>query len=718
MAAISSRRSLPPPGAGGKIRRARRLPPATSPYLRPAVALGPNSSPDSPNRGWLFTASRSVAFAAGKFLSFIRSENSSSSSLSSSTSSSSDGNGENDEYEDVDGLCCVRSKKADDLNMNGILPVAMMSPEEESQSQFIAQDRSRTKLAIEYLLLQETYTREECIKLTKIIQSRVVDDPTNGVIIKDGKDAVLKGLYDPSVGNTTPPSETHLSLSQTRKSPHVFPYSANRWSIFSPKSSVLHASSSDAYKTAIMEAKKWLQEKKSEMNSKSDLDNGPCTLNTDIPSHGNEGDMGSPVDLAKSYMQSRPPWASPSLLNITLKSPSPIRLKFSDDEAQHAMSNHSPFLETAKRTSGFDSSDIHEEIQRVQLKLAESTSEPSPFKQNESSSRLLANVSGETTLVALERSELVGVSQNTDFAEVGNTVTPSGNLPLQLDVDNAATEDRVNLSHEHDVEGNFVATGVFNGPLTNPSFLKIVSNCGEDAVAEKHDFSKHVNELRAACPTLSLQDNNQDLGDACLSQQKVGSGTASHESTVPTAVHTQNIGNTVGELTSNREVLVSQKICCSTPSDTDRPDDHKDAHLFKSSSEMCSAAEKVVDDAIEPHQASLPDLKAYDQVQNGSSNTAEAGESSSSRSSAKSGGKCSKKSQKTSTLSHEVVGVASSQQVHELGSEAFIAVPPDLESNDIVVGCRTRNHTNAFKGHANGNRRKEVGYKRRRGRGK
>ncbi|XP_068648853.1 uncharacterized protein [Aristolochia californica] len=565
MAAISSRRSLPPPGAGGKIRRARRLPPATSPYLRPAVALGPNSSPDSPNRGWLFTASRSVAFAAGKFLSFIRSENSSSSSLSSSTSSSSDGNGENDEYEDVDGLCCVRSKKADDLNMNGILPVAMMSPEEESQSQFIAQDRSRTKLAIEYLLLQETYTREECIKLTKIIQSRVVDDPTNGVIIKDGKDAVLKGLYDPSVGNTTPPSETHLSLSQTRKSPHVFPYSANRWSIFSPKSSVLHASSSDAYKTAIMEAKKWLQEKKSEMNSKSDLDNGPCTLNTDIPSHGNEGDMGSPVDLAKSYMQSRPPWASPSLLNITLKSPSPIRLKFSDDEAQHAMSNHSPFLE--------------------------------------------------------------------------------------------------------------------------------------------------------------------DLGDACLSQQKVGSGTASHESTVPTAVHTQNIGNTVGELTSNREVLVSQKICCSTPRmdkcptvtdprDTDRPDDHKDAHLFKSSSEMCSAAEKVVDDAIEPHQASLPDLKAYDQVQNGSSNTAEAGESSSSRSSAKSGGKCSKKSQKTSTLSHEVVGVASSQQVHELGSEAFIAVPPDLESNDIVVGCRTRNHTNAFKGHANGNRRKEVGYKRRRGRGK
>ncbi|XP_068651846.1 uncharacterized protein [Aristolochia californica] len=545
MATISSPRPLTAPGSGGKIRRARHLPPATSPYLRPA----PATSPDSPNRGWLFTAARSVTSTAGKLLSVFLSENSSSSSRSSGTSSSSDGNGENYECEDVNCLCCVCSKMTVDLNTNGNLPVATMNPDKELQS--ITQDRSRTKLAIEFLLLQETYTREECIKLTKIIQSRVVDGPSNGPITKEGKDAVLKGLYSQSVGNATPPSETWVPLSQMRKSPHVFPYSANRRSIFSPKSSVFRACSPDVQKTAIMEAKKWLQEKKSEMSSKSDLDHGPCNLNTDMLSYGNGGDMSSPVDLAKSYMQ-RPPWASPSLLNITFKSPSPVRLQFPDDEIHHAMSS---------------------------------------------------------------------------------------------------------------------------------------------------------------------QPSLEDLGDACLSQQKVGSGTASHESTVPTAVPTQNIGGTVGELTSNREVLVSQEIWCSMPS-----------------SEMRSAAEKVVHDAFEPHQpscfpdaSSFSDLKlqqAYDQIQNGSNNITGAGESSSSRSSllvglnAKSGGKSLKKSKKQSSLSREVADVASSRQVRKLRGEASMEVPPDDKNNDIEVGSRTRNHPNAFNGHANGNRRKEVGYKRRREKGK
>jgi hypothetical protein len=34
-----------------------------------------------------------------------------------------------------------------------------------------------------------------------------------------------------------------------------------------------------------------------------------------------EGEMGSPVDLAKSYMRERPPWASPSTNHIPLQSP-------------------------------------------------------------------------------------------------------------------------------------------------------------------------------------------------------------------------------------------------------------------------------------------------------------------------------------------------------------------------------------------------------------
>ena len=35
-----------------------------------------------------------------------------------------------------------------------------------------------------------------------------------------------------------------------------------------------------------------------------------------------EGEMGSPVDLAKTYMRVRPPWASPTTNHIQLQSPS------------------------------------------------------------------------------------------------------------------------------------------------------------------------------------------------------------------------------------------------------------------------------------------------------------------------------------------------------------------------------------------------------------
>ncbi|KAG9456352.1 hypothetical protein H6P81_000860 [Aristolochia fimbriata] len=674
MAAISSPRPLSPPGSGGKIRRARRFFPETSPYARPPLGSGPSSPPDSPKRGWLFTAVRSVASTAGKLLSVLRSESPSSSSGSSSTSSSSDGNG--DEYGDVNGLCRECSKNADDLYTNGNLPVA--TPSSEKVPQLITQDRSKTKLAIEYLLMQETYTREECMKLTKIIQSRVVD---------------------------TPITEEE-----------------NRWSIVSPKSSLLHAGSPDVYQTAIIEAKNWLQEKKSEINSKSNVDQEPCTLTTDLLSYPNERETGSPVDLAKSYMQSRPPWASPLLLNVKMKSPSPIQLNFSDDETQHAVSHYSPSLKAAKKSSGFvGSSSIHEEVRRVRLKLAESISESSMLKQNEASPQLLANVSGKTSQVACDRLQLDGISHKSDSAQVDNAVTGSEILPPRLEVDNAGSEDTIRSSLGNDVEQNFVVTDVVNG---NPSSPNVLSKCGEGAVAEKYG-----DELRAACPTFSLQDNNQELGDAYLCQEKGGSGT---KSTVPTSVPTGIIEATVGE-PINRETLPSEEIGCSMTRDSDHGDKGDDA--AKASSEMCSAAEKVVDGVDEPVKgscfadaSSLPDLKqqqAFDPMQNGSSNKTEAGESSgSSRSSvpvepnAKPGGRTSKKSQKKNRMRPVVTGPESSQQVHELQSDDSKQAPSDVERNDIEAESRARTRMNAPEGHANGNRRAEVGYKRRRVSGK
>ena len=54
-----------------------------------------------------------------------------------------------------------------------------------------------------------------------------------------------------------------------------------------------------------------------------------------------EGDMASPVDMAKSYMRSRPPWASQSWNNTELKTPPPIGILHYSDESSHPMAHYS-----------------------------------------------------------------------------------------------------------------------------------------------------------------------------------------------------------------------------------------------------------------------------------------------------------------------------------------------------------------------------------------
>lgn len=47
----------------------------------------------------------------------------------------------------------------------------------------------------------------------------------------------------------------------------------------------------------------------------------------------NEGEMGSPVDVAKLYMKDRPPWTSPCFTSEAQRSASPIGTRlFKDDE--------------------------------------------------------------------------------------------------------------------------------------------------------------------------------------------------------------------------------------------------------------------------------------------------------------------------------------------------------------------------------------------------
>jgi len=45
-----------------------------------------------------------------------------------------------------------------------------------------------------------------------------------------------------------------------------------------------------------------------------------------------EGETGSPVDVAKSYMSERPPWASPCFNTAGQRCASPVRMQFSKED--------------------------------------------------------------------------------------------------------------------------------------------------------------------------------------------------------------------------------------------------------------------------------------------------------------------------------------------------------------------------------------------------
>lgn len=112
----------------------------------------------------------------------------------------------------------------------------------------------------------------------KIIQSRVVDCST----MKEGGDATQKELHGRTVGNDITFSGAWQSSLQFGKSPEAYPYSMNGLSALSPGSSALRGHTPNLCDVAIMEAKKWLEEKKLEPCSNSDRDHGHCSLGTDV----------------------------------------------------------------------------------------------------------------------------------------------------------------------------------------------------------------------------------------------------------------------------------------------------------------------------------------------------------------------------------------------------------------------------------------------------
>ncbi|CAI8599742.1 unnamed protein product [Vicia faba] len=300
--------------SGGKLVRLRRTAAARNrtPYTRP-VPSPSQPQPQSPN--WLsrfvISPSRFIASGAGKILSSVldleSSPGSSSSATSSSSSSYADTNAE--EVGDLDDVSY--SHLEDEVALNEeIKPLAA---------------NSKSKHTIEQLLMQESFSREEGDRLIKIIRSRVVDSPSNDDGVTRPRD----------ISNTT-----------------------------------LASGSPELCSAAVMEAKKWLLEKKSGVGSSADLGYGSHSLNLIALPQAPE-DEGSPVDVAKSYMRARPPWASPSVDHTKPSTPSGIQL-FKEETPHLFGGNSTASLNKYKRDSSATGSwSIQDEIRRVRSRATE-----------------------------------------------------------------------------------------------------------------------------------------------------------------------------------------------------------------------------------------------------------------------------------------------------------------------------------------------------------
>ncbi|XP_014501614.1 protein KAKU4 isoform X4 [Vigna radiata var. radiata] len=302
--------SAPGSRSGGKILRTRRSAAARSrtPYDRPAPAEAP-----SPN--WLsrfvLSPSRFIASGAGKIFSSVLdldNASASSSSSSSAASSSPSSSSNNSDAEEVGTLDDENDKRSEG-------DVALSKP-------FVG--NSKNKHIIEQLILKESFSREECDRLIKIIRSRVVD-PAND----DNGDKRPTDILNKTPGSDSP----------------------------------------DLHSAAVMEAKKWLQEKKSGLDTTSVIGYGSPSLNLfALPQ--DPKDEGSPVDVAKSYMRTRPPWASPSIDHPNSKTPSGVQL-FKEETPYLLGNNSTPSSKLKRGSAATGSWSIQDEIRRVRFRATE-----------------------------------------------------------------------------------------------------------------------------------------------------------------------------------------------------------------------------------------------------------------------------------------------------------------------------------------------------------
>ncbi|KAL2346837.1 hypothetical protein Fmac_000837 [Flemingia macrophylla] len=334
------------PGSGGKMLRTRRSAAARSrtPYDRPPAVVE-SRSPNWLSR-FVVSPTRFIASGAGRLFSSVLDLDSSppsSSSVTSSPSSSADGSDAGNycyslgvEWSEGQKLCTLILVVVDSSFGRSRSREEVGTFDEENDSPlegYVALSKglqpfdwnTKNKHIIEQLLMKESFSREECDRLINIIRSRVVDPANNN----DDGDKRPMDIPNRTLGSDSP----------------------------------------DLHSAAVMEAKKWLQEKKSGLDTNSDIGYGSPSLNlVKLPQAPK--DEGSPVDVAKSYMRSRPPWASPSIDHTRPRTPSGIQLF--KEETPYLFGNNSTQSFKLKRDSSTTGSwSIQEEIRRVRSRATE-----------------------------------------------------------------------------------------------------------------------------------------------------------------------------------------------------------------------------------------------------------------------------------------------------------------------------------------------------------
>ncbi|XP_051219662.1 uncharacterized protein [Lolium perenne] len=247
---------------------------------------------------------------------------------------------------------------------------------------------SESKLAIEKMVMKESFSRDECDKMVKLLQSRVTD-------------STFPETYENGTPNEIPRRKSGAghdftgawrSLNHNRDFPESGSFSSIEPGYFSPGSPL--QASPELCNAAVMEAKKWLEEKRQGLGTIAE-NHGPCTLNTEmfksVSPNPVEDDKGSPVDVAKSYMQSLPPWQSPLLGIRKFKTPPSGGVHINVYERKSKLSSPAKFNTEEDFFSSANFRENLEELRRDRMKSSETILESSKSRLRGSTSSLFDN---------------------------------------------------------------------------------------------------------------------------------------------------------------------------------------------------------------------------------------------------------------------------------------------------------------------------------------